>query len=185
MGIVLRSATKVQYHESKHLPILDQDSASLQAGTSRASLDGLGSMESRSAEGSATALKERVGTVLVIDDSDIARASMVNVLADAGLKVVGLASPIGATRAILTHNVSVVVVDILMPGMRGDRLAALFRGNPRFKNLGVVLVSGENGLELDRLMRETGADAAVSKLELPSLVPAVIRASRKRTANGA
>jgi PleD family two-component response regulator len=134
---------------------------------------------------SAEALREKIGTVLVIDDSDIARASMANLLAEAGLNVVELASPIGATRAILSHEVSVVVVDILMPGMRGDRLATLFRGNPRFKSVGVVLVSGESGVELDRLLTETGADAAVSKAALQGLLPAVIRARTKRMTKSA
>lgn len=129
---------------------------------------------------SAEPLRDKVGTVLVIDDSDIARASMASVLEEAGLRVVELSSPIGATRAILQHKVSVVVVDVLMPGMRGDRLATLFRSNPRFERLGVVLVSGEGGVELDRLMDETGADAAVSKSTLQALVPAVIRARNKR-----
>jgi PleD family two-component response regulator len=125
-------------------------------------------------------LRDKVGTVLVIDDSDIARASMSGLLEEAGLKVVELASPIGATRAIIRHQVSVVVVDVLMPGMRGDRLATLFRNNPRFERLGVVLVSGEDGVELDRLLNETGADAAVSKSALEGLVPAVVRARTRR-----
>jgi CheY-like chemotaxis protein len=127
--------------------------------------------------------KNQQDVVLVIDDSEIARASMMAVLADAGMTVVELASPIGATRAILHHNVSVVVVDVLMPGMRGDRLAMLFRGNPRFKNLGVVLVSGESEAELDRLVAETGADAAVAKSNLRELVGAVTRARRRRVKN--
>jgi CheY-like chemotaxis protein len=129
------------------------------------------------------AVKSEQDVVLVIDDSEIARASMMAVLADAGMKVVELASPIGATRAILHNNVSVVVVDVLMPGMRGDRLALLFRGNPRFKKLGVVLVSGESEAELDRLVAETGADAAVSKSNLRELVGAVLRAGRRRLRN--
>jgi PleD family two-component response regulator len=119
--------------------------------------------------------------VLVIDDSDIARARMRDILNEAGLDVLELASPIGATRVIMRNNVSVVVVDVLMPGMRGDRLATLFRGNPRFGTLGVVLVSGDSGVELDRMLSDTAADAAVSKSNLKDLVGAVIRAYRART----
>ena len=129
--------------------------------------------------------REKFGTVLVIDDSEIARASMAAVLNQAGMTVLQLASPIGATRAIMQNNVSVVVVDVLMPGMRGDRLATLFRGNPRFKELGVVLVSGENEIELERLQTETGADAAISKSRLDWLVGAVIRARRQRLSKNA
>lgn len=117
-------------------------------------------------------------TVLVIDDSEIALAQMTRILQTAGMRVVDLASPIGATRAITTHAVDVVVIDFLMPGMRGDRLAALFRGNPRFKKLGVVIVSGESGDDIERLSKEAGADAIVRKNELTKLVPAIRAALR-------
>jgi PleD family two-component response regulator len=179
--------SKVRHPEAERQLVGDLGSASLPVTNRQANLNELASVDSPRSErsGSAKTLREQVGTVLVIDDSDIARASMVNVLAEAGLNVVALASPIGATRAILDHKVAVAVVDILMPGMRGDRLATLFRSNPRFKNVAVVLVSGESGVELDRLLTDTGADAAVSKLDLQYLLPAVIRARRKRMMNGA
>jgi PleD family two-component response regulator len=122
--------------------------------------------------------------VLVIDDSEIARAQMVDVLTEAGMKVVDLPSPIGATRTILEHEVTVVVLDLFMPTMRGDRLAALFRGNPRLKNLGVVLVSGANEAELRRLSNEVDADAIVSKARLGELADAVTRARAKRAVRG-
>lgn len=116
------------------------------------------------------------GTVLVIDDSDISRAEMTRILEAAGLEVVGLASPIGATRVMLGGNVKAVVIDIEMPSLRGDRLAALFRGNPRMNGIGVVLVSGEKSDELSRLAIEARADEAVSKASLSRLPEAVRRA---------
>ncbi|RYZ08396.1 MAG: response regulator [Myxococcales bacterium] len=118
----------------------------------------------------------RKGAVLVIDDSDISRAEMMRVLEEAGLEVIGLASPIGATRVILTGSVCAVVIDIEMPSLRGDRLAALFRGNPRMAGVGVVLVSGEKNEELTRLAIEARADEAVSKSALSGLPDAVRRA---------
>jgi len=121
-------------------------------------------------------------SVLVIDDSEIARAKMVELLSAKGMKVATRASPIGATRAILSSDITVVVIDVLMPGMRGDRLAALFRGNPRLASLGVVLVSGESDAELNRLRDEVGADAVVSKSNLQDLAAAVLYARRQRLA---
>jgi PleD family two-component response regulator len=121
-------------------------------------------------------------SVLVIDDSEIARAKMVELLSAAGMKVTSRASPIGATRAIMSSDITVVVIDVLMPGMRGDRLAALFRGNPRLASLGVVLVSGESDSELNRLRGEVGADAVVSKTNLKDLAAAVVHARRRRAA---
>jgi CheY-like chemotaxis protein len=124
-------------------------------------------------------------TVLVIDDSEIARAEMTRVLSEAGLRVFTLSSPIGATRAIIQHRVDAVVIDLLMPSMRGDRLAALFRGNPRFEGLGVVLVSGQDHQELTRLLEEADADAVVRKADLRRLVPAVNNVIRARAGRAA
>lgn len=101
--------------------------------------------------------------VLVIDDSDIARASMVRSLSQAGLDVLDLPSPIGATRSIVRHNVRLVVIDINMPSMRGDKLAALFRNNDRLRELKLVLVSGTEPERLSDLAVEVGADGVVSK----------------------
>ena len=101
--------------------------------------------------------------VLVIDDSDIARASMGRSLSQSGLAVLDLPSPIGATRSIVRHNVRLVVIDINMPSMRGDKLAALFRNNDRLKELKLVLVSRTEPERLSDLAVEVGADGVVSK----------------------
>lgn len=130
-------------------------------------------------------METQAPSVLVIDDSEFARAKISAVLSDAGMRVVTLASPIGATRAVMENDVGVVVVDIMMPGMRGDRLATLFRRNPRFKHLGVILVSGAAQSELENLSLEVSADATVAKSQLDELVPAVRRLwSRYRLMTG-
>src|SRR5262245_7581351 len=89
--------------------------------------------------------------VLVIDDCDVARTEMLHRLTRAGFRACGLASPIGATRMVLDESVDIVVIDIQMPSMRGDRLAALFKSNPRFASVGVILVSGAADTEIAQL----------------------------------
>lgn len=111
--------------------------------------------------------------VLVIDDSEIARAEISHRLSTAGFKVSSLASPIGATRAIVDQAIDVVIIDVQMPSIRGDRLAALFRGNPRFSTLGVILVTGGNETELTLLREVAQADAVLSKGSLERLVSLV------------
>ncbi len=101
--------------------------------------------------------------VLVIDDSDIARSAMCRALAQAGFKVIDLPSPIGATSAILRSSVKVVVIDINMPSMRGDKLAALFRKSDRFASLRIVLASGDDADLLARLAKAVKANAVVTK----------------------
>ncbi|AKF04756.1 response regulator [Sandaracinus amylolyticus] len=101
--------------------------------------------------------------VLVIDDSDIARESMKRALAGAGLRVVDLPSPIGATSAILRTQPRLVVIDINMPSMRGDKLASLFRKTEKLGDLKIVLVSGNDTTQLEVLARDAQADAVVAK----------------------
>ena len=122
--------------------------------------------------------------VLVIDDSEIARADMSHRLSQAGLKVSVLASPIGATRVIVDQEIDVVVIDVQMPSIRGDRLAALFKGNPRFAALGVILVTGSSEEELDQLRATAKADAVLSKAKLDRLVGIVRDTYRKHHGGG-
>jgi DNA-binding NtrC family response regulator len=123
--------------------------------------------------------------VLVIDDSDIERADMAERLKHAGFKVSSLASPIGATRVIVEQAIDVVVVDVQMPSIRGDRLAALFKGNRRFAALGVILVTGARETELAQLGALAKADAVLSKSHLDRLVDVVKDAYRKHHGSGA
>jgi CheY-like chemotaxis protein len=121
--------------------------------------------------------------VLVIDDDDVSRALQCSVLKAKGHETLDLPTPIGATRLIQEQTVDAVVIDVMMPAISGDRLAKLLRSNQRFRNLGVVLVSGDSSVELDLMARKAGADAVVSKGRLrEDIVHAVESAARARGA---
>ncbi|WP_437600770.1 response regulator [Sorangium sp. So ce590] len=112
--------------------------------------------------------------VLVIDDSEIAREEVCRVLGAAGFQVIALPSPIGATQAIVRHQARIVVLDVFMPTIRGDRLLTLFRKNQRLGHLSVILMSGHSEKELEQLQMEVQADAVLSKRHLDRL-PALVR----------
>lgn len=113
--------------------------------------------------------------VLVIDDSDVARTSMKRALTAAGLRVVDLPSAIGATSMILRARPFVVVIDVNMPSIQGDKLAALFRRTVRLGQLRIVLVSGLDTNCLETLARDAGADAVVAKSEGPEELVRVVK----------
>jgi CheY-like chemotaxis protein len=121
----------------------------------------------------------RKPSALIIDDSEIARCQMADLLKAAGMTVFELPSAIGATTVILRRAISVVVLDLYMPGINGDKLAAVFRNNPRLRAIGIVLVTGADEAELARLAAAVEADAVVSKARLNELVPAVTRAHKR------
>lgn len=118
--------------------------------------------------------------VLVIDDDDVARDVIVDVLQQDGHQVTSLPSPIGATKHIVDQNVDVVVLDLMMPSMRGDKLATLLGRNPKLKHLGVVLVTGTRLEEVSALAEGMGSVTIVSKGGIQSdLLPAVRKAARR------
>jgi CheY-like chemotaxis protein len=118
----------------------------------------------------------RTGTVLVIDDSDIDRQVMVELLTNAGFPVHDLPTAIGATRAAREHGSRVVVIDQNLPALNGAKLAALFRSNASMKDIRVILISSNDEATMAELVREARADAFVSKDRMHSeLVPMVRR----------
>lgn len=114
--------------------------------------------------------------VLVIDDQDLSRNSVIRLLRAAGLSVIGTPTAIGATRLALRRQIQVAVIDLNMPAMRGSSLVQVLHKSPRLANIGIVLLSGVSDTELVTAAGEVGADAAVSKLNMKdTLVPAVKR----------
>jgi CheY-like chemotaxis protein len=116
--------------------------------------------------------------VLIIDDSDLARVEMERVLVRAGYEVFSAASPIGTTRIIVSKRIDVVLLDVNLPSMSGDKLLQLFRRNPRLRELVVVLTSGMPSKELQRIAEACNADGSVTKQDLDTGLHQAIVAAR-------
>jgi CheY-like chemotaxis protein len=116
--------------------------------------------------------------ILLIDDDDISRELLASLLKTARHEVWELPSPIGATRTILRERIEVVILDIHMPQMDGDKSAKMLRENPRLQDLGIILVSSCDVAQLETLAKRVGADAVVPKSDARAkLVPVVERVS--------
>lgn len=120
--------------------------------------------------------------VLVIDDSEISLELMSGVLEDAGMDVVKLTGPIGATQTVVKFDINVLVTDVNMPALPGHNLITLFRGNRRTEHVKVVLVSSLPEDQLNQIAEEYGADGVVQKdrveTDLVRLVKRLARAQR-------
>lgn len=117
---------------------------------------------------------------LVIDDDEIACELLASLLEGVNWQVHRLRSPIGATKLIVDNGIHVVIADLMMPDITGDKFARLLRRNPRIAKVGIVLISG-SGTELDRLRLDSGIDGIVHKNDARNqLVHAVREAYRKR-----
>jgi twitching motility two-component system response regulator PilH len=121
----------------------------------------------------------KAAAVLVIDDSDVDREVMAELLLAAGYQVHTLPSPIGATRLARELRVNAVVIDQNLPAMNGSKLAALFRGTPALRDVRLVLVSGNDEAAMLEVARDAQADAFVSKGKMHrELIPVVKRLLR-------
>ena len=111
------------------------------------------------------------GTILLVDDEALVRASTADMLTDLGYRVIDVESADEALRRIDEEvSVDVLVTDHLMPRMTGTELAAAVRH--RRPDLPVLLISGYAdaqgiGSDLTRLtkpFRQAELGAAVAKL---------------------
>jgi CheY-like chemotaxis protein len=118
--------------------------------------------------------------VLVIDDDEIVRELMCELLRNGGCEVFDSGSPIGVTKLISEHQINVVVLDVMMPDISGDKLTKLLRRNPRLQELAIVLVSSGDPERLQAMAREVEADSVVSKSELRGQLSLVVQAVHRR-----
>ena len=117
---------------------------------------------------------------LVIDDDDIARELIVSVLEEGGYETFDLPSPIGATQTIIGRGIDVLVLDLLMPALSGDKLARMLRSNPRLQRLVIVLVSSDID-QLRDISVSVKADAVVSKAEIRWKLLPTLKSIKKRS----
>ncbi len=120
--------------------------------------------------------------VVIIDDDDFEREFLVDLLQRAGgFNVSSLGSVFGLTNHLIHERVDVVILDVMMPSIRGDKLAALLRKNPALASLGVVLISSLPEAELAPLMVEVQVDAFVSKANVRTDLASVVRGLAARS----
>ncbi len=106
---------------------------------------------------------------------------MCDLLREKGCEVHEVGSPIGVSRTIGDQKIDVLLLDVVMPELSGDKLARLLRNNPRMRQLSIVLVSGADQTQLTRLATEVAADAVVPKAAIhQELATVVISAFRRR-----
>jgi CheY-like chemotaxis protein len=122
--------------------------------------------------------------VLVVDDDEIAVAAISSVLSEAGCAVTRLATPIGVTQIVLAQNIDVVILDLQMPALRGDKLAMMLRGNKRLKDVPVVLVSAAPEQELRAICRSIPGVVALPKRRMQKELSKLVHelAVKKRAA---
>src|SRR6478735_2955342 len=109
-------------------------------------------------------MSERTWKVVLVDDSEICRETVRDMLEEQGHQLVALDSPFGLSRAIQTEKPDLVLIDVQMPALRGDQLVAVVLKH-RLHRCPLILHSDRPVQELEALVRSSGANGYISKTD--------------------
>jgi CheY-like chemotaxis protein len=109
---------------------------------------------------------QRLKIMVVDDDATTLEVTSV-VLEQRGYEVLKRDSALGTTMAILREQPEVVLLDVHMPGLTGDRLAELVTPRKGKRPPLVILHSGSNRAELEQLATRCGAAGIIEKTSDP------------------
>jgi DNA-binding response OmpR family regulator len=119
------------------------------------------------ATGSLAAVKTagRKPRILIVDDSEMTARIIEADLVTKGFEVHVADTADKATKIILKKQTrpDLVLLDVRMPNVNGEQFCRFIKSNSLFRGIKVLLCSGENVEELQRICREAGADGYLPK----------------------
>lgn len=103
--------------------------------------------------------------ILILDDSEMTAQIIQADLVAKGFEVYTADTADKATKIILNKKTrpNLVLLDVRMPQVNGEQFCRFIKSNSLFKGIKVLLCSGEDVEELQRICREAGADGYVAK----------------------
>lgn len=105
------------------------------------------------------------GKILVVDDSEIVLEVAEMVLSEAGYDVATVASPFKLNPAIREHRPDVILLDVRMPALSGEKAAQILKQYNFSRHIPILLYSGLEEKELERLVGVTGAAGFIRKTD--------------------
>jgi len=121
--------------------------------------------------------------VLIVDDEPALTRLYSLILRQAGMEVCEVNDPLAIMEPMLAFKPDIVLLDALMPGVKGTELAAVLRQQDAFCNTPIVFLSVDNDPTTQQSALRSGGDDFLCKpIEPRNLVSAVsTRASRSRS----
>jgi len=119
--------------------------------------------------------------VLVVDDEPNALSALASLLEDEGFVVETAADGLAALAKVRELAPDILVVDVEMPGLKGDDLARDIRND--LPDLPVILMTGHGDQVVATARMELGADYITKPLAIADLVSAIYRGLEKERMN--
>jgi DNA-binding response OmpR family regulator len=117
--------------------------------------------------------------VLVVDDSELSREITRDMLEEHGFSVIIMETSIGMSRTLAVEKPDLVLMDVDMPALEGDKAVAIARRHS-LHVCPIVLYSARKPKELETLARSCGADGFVCKTSDADVLAQAVRQHLKR-----
>lgn len=101
--------------------------------------------------------------VLVVDDDEARLALTQDWLRSAGHRVTTRTSTVGTAADVIALRPDVVLLEVIMPGLRGDDLARLFKRHSATRGVAVILCSSIPIQELRTMIMTAGVLGVIEK----------------------
>jgi CheY-like chemotaxis protein len=105
----------------------------------------------------------RRSKILIVDDSEIVCETVAMMLEERGYDVVSLANLFQFVQTLEIEKPDLVLVDVMMPAITGDKLVEIARRHERGKACPMVLFSDKKAEHLERLAQACGAAGFIQK----------------------
>ncbi len=102
-------------------------------------------------------------TILIVDDERINRALLRSYLEITYSNVLEASDGIKALNMLKKNDVTLVLLDLMMPNMDGYEVLRIMRGHPKFQTIPVVVVTALSNDKDNAKAIECGADAFLTK----------------------
>jgi DNA-binding NtrC family response regulator len=100
--------------------------------------------------------------ILIVDDSALVREAVAMILEERGYLVVAIDSVFSFAQTLNTERPDLVLIDVTMPAMTGDKLIEIAQKHHTWR-CPMVLLSDRGVAELERLARACGAAGYIQK----------------------
>ena len=114
--------------------------------------------------------------IVIVDDSELVLEMARDILEQAGYEVCTASNGIEANQFLFaTQRPALLILDVMMPLLDGDKTLKILKGNALTKDLPVIFLSSKSESELLRLTVESGAAGFLCKPFTPEALLATVR----------
>jgi diguanylate cyclase (GGDEF)-like protein len=118
---------------------------------------------------------DNLPTVLVVDDDRINRAALAELLRGECRLILAKDGPSALQRVAEDKTISLILLDVSMPGMNGYEVLQVLRGEPRTADISVIFITGHSEEKDEERGLLLGANDYIPKPLRPAIVRVRVR----------